>query len=274
MPAIKIYRFVAIFILIAGLAPVDSSAAGELDIAQFMKERGAAIVTVKYVLHVNMGKNRGNQESETEQELTCIMIRTDGLLICSNNQLTGFINMIARMSPQLGIMSATPKNLEVIVDSHEQAFEAEILAVDTELDIAWIQITETRDTTFSFLDFATGTTADVGESVFALRRTGNHFGRTLVAVRNLIGGSTGKPRKLYIPASAFANGGGWPVFNRDGRVIGLIVTQFPESSGSTAGGMGLLGSGMANFHEGQSGLILPANEVVRATQRAMDVESY
>jgi len=264
-----------IFVLIAGLSPIGSGAAENLDITGVMKERSAALVTVKYVLHVNMGNTRGNQENETENELTCTMIRADGLIVCSNNQLGGFINMIARMSGQLGkTMSATAKNLEVIVDSHEQVFDAEIIAVDTELDIAWVQITDTGDTSFSFIDFTTGGTADIGDTVITLRRTGNYFGRTLVVARNHVGGITDKPRKLYILESAFANGAGLPGFDGNGKVIGLIVTQFPETTDNMGARMGFMGSGMANIQEAMSGVILPAKEITKATQRAMEVESY
>ena len=264
-------KLAIIFVLIAGLSPIGSNAAENLDAAGLIKERSAALVTVKYVLHVNMG----NIENETEAELTCTMIRADGLIVCSNNQLGGFINMVTRISGQLGkTMSATPKNLEVIVDSHEQAFDAEIMAVDTELDIAWIQITNPGDTSFLSIDFTAGVTADIGETVLTLRRTGNHFGRTLVVGRNHVGGITDKPRKLYILEPSFANGAGLPGFNGNGKVIGLIVTQFPETTDNTGASMGFMGSGMANIQEAMSGVLLPAKEIAKATQRAMEVESY
>lgn len=275
MPGIRSKLLAITFIMMAGLYPTCSSAAEKLDIAGLMKLRSEALVTVKYVLHVNMGNSRGNQESESENELTCTMIRADGLIVCSNNRLNGFINMLARMTPQLGkTMSATPKDIEVIIDSHEQAFKAEIIAVDTELDIAWIQITETRDMSFSFVDFTTGGAADIGDTLITLRRTGNHFGRTLVASRNHIGGITDKPRRLYIPASALANAAGLPGFDQNGKIIGLFVTQFPETMGSAGNTAAFLGSGFANFQEAQSGVILPADDIAKATQRAMEVESY
>ena len=37
---------------------------------------------------------------------------------------------------------------------------------------------------------------------------------------------------------------------------------------------GFMDSGMTNLQEAISGLILPAKDVARATQRAMEVESY
>ncbi len=275
MPGIKNNLLAITFIMMAGLHPIGSSAAENLDLAGLMKQRGEALVTVKYVLHVNMGNSRGSQESEAEGELTCPMIRADGLVACSNNRLSGFVNMLANMSPRLrNSMSATPKDLEVLVDSHEQAFKAEIIAVDTELDITWIQITETRDTSFSYIDFDSGGAVDIGDAVITVRRTGSLYGRTLAANRNHIGGITDKPRRLYIPAYTFTNSAGLPVFDSSGEVIGLIVTQFPETINTTGGTASILGGGMANLQEAQSGVILPANEIAKATQRAMEVESY
>ena len=52
------------------------------------------------------------------------------------------------------------------------------------------------------------------------------------------------------------------------------MTQFPETMDTTGGSAAYLGSGMANFQEAQAGVILPADEITKATERAMEVESY
>jgi hypothetical protein len=268
-------KLTIVLILMAWLFPIASGASENPDVAGLIEKHGAALVTVKYVLKVNMGSTRSTQENEFENELTCTMIRADGLIACSNNQMNGFINMITKMSGRyVANMSATPSNFQVIVDSHEQAFDAEITAVDSELDIVWIQITDTRAHSFSFIDFTTDTTADIGDTFIMLRRTSNYFGRTLVVGRNHVGGITEKPRKLYIPGYSLDKSAGLPGFDTSGKVIGIVVTQMPDSTGNTGAITGLMGSGFASFQEGMSGFILPANEMVKATQRAMEVESY
>ena len=275
MKGTKNSKLAIIFVLLTGLSPIGSNAAKDLDVATLIKERSAALVTVKYVLNVNMGNARGNQENETANELTCTMISADGLIVCSNNQLGGFVSMMTRLSPQLGkTMSATPKNFEVLVDTLEKSFDAEIVAVDTELDLVWIRITEADETSFSFIDLTSSTSANIGDTVVSLRRTANHFGRTPVISQNHIGGISKKPRKLYILGTPAGQGAGLPTFAANGKLIGLMVIQLPEASDSMGALPGLMGGGMANLQEGMSGVILPAEDIAKATQGAMEVESY
>jgi len=259
-----------IILLLAG----NSYAEKKPDLVRIVGEREAALVTVKYVLSVSMTNQNRNQQHESENELTCSMISADGLLICSNNQLTGFIEIIKRLyGPAMGgmDMSATPKDLKVLVGPEAESFDAEILARDTELDIVWVRITDAGDNSFSYIDFNDGSSAGIGDPIVTIRRTGNNFGRTPVASQSYIGGISSKPRMLYIPGTASMVGAGLPVFNSSGSVIGLMVTQLPEDRGSSGSPMGMFGAGMTNLQDAMSGLVLPAAEVVKATQRAMEI---
>jgi hypothetical protein len=265
----KTLSFITVMLL--GLADLDSQASENIDAADLIKTQEAALVTVKYVLNINMGSARGNQEKESERELTCSMISADGLLACSNNQLGGFVSMISRMAGPLGkSISATPKNFEVLVGAQEQSFDAEIMAIDTELDIVWIRITDTRGVSFSFIDFSKDAKAEIGDTAFTIRRTSNHFGRAPVVSQSRIGGITLKPRKLLILEAPSNNTTGLPVFSSSGRVIGLMVTQLPEAGENADPTMAMFGAGMAGLQDAMSGLILPAKEVVKATQRALE----
>ena len=64
-------------------------------------------------------------------------------------------------------------------------------------------------------------------------------------------------------------GGGLPVFNTQGEVIGLMITQMPDADEAGSQIMGMLGGGMANLQDAMSGLILPASQVHKATQNAL-----
>jgi len=251
----------------AGIAWADS----EPDFKRLVSERAGGIVTVKYILAVSIGGAQGNIEQESESEMTCVMANADGMVMCSNNQLTGFINIIKQLAGSTGQkFSATPKNLEVIAGPKAASYEAQIIARDSELDIVWIQIKNAGDIQFEHIDFSAGKVADVGDAYVVLRRMGNNFGRAIVASEGRIGGITSKPRTLYIPSTAFAFGGGLPVFTASGDVIGLMVTQLPDSGVKSASMSTIFGSGLANAQDALSGLILPAAEVARATARAME----
>ena len=63
-------------------------------------------------------------------------------------------------------------------------------------------------------------------------------------------------------------------FAVNGKLIGLMVIQLPEASDNMGSLQGFMGVNMANMQEGMSGVILPAVDIVKATQRAMEVESY
>ncbi|KAA9134069.1 trypsin-like peptidase domain-containing protein [Marinihelvus fidelis] len=259
-------------LLLALLAAGNGNAQQQPDVAQVVNAHQEALVTVKYVLSLNMGQGMGGMEQEQENELTCSMVSADGLVICSNNDLSGSIDLIKRISGPAGSdMSATTKDFKVLIGNSPDAYDAEIVARDTELDLAWIRVTDPGDHSFAHLDFSNSADASIGESIITIRRAGSSFGRTPVATQTHIGGISSKPRKLYIPQLQSMNGKGLPAFTADGRIIGLMVTQLPEEMGQSGGGMGMLGAGMANLQDAMFGLILPIADVARATERANEV---
>lgn len=270
MSIIKYRLFTFTIALTAIFASYEAIAVEDPDFSGLIKQHQAALVTVKYVLHIDMGGNRAGQEQESENEQTCTMISADGLVVCSNHQLGGFINMISRMSGNIKMnMSATPKNFQVMPGDQDRFFDAEIMAVDTELDMVWIQITNTDDTRFSYIDFAKAADASIGDPVITIRRLSSSFGRIPVMRNGQIGGITAKPRKLFILGSPLPNGTGLPVLSVDGLVVGLVVAQLPEPSESRQSFMGMT-AGLAGIQDALSGMVLPAADVLRATQRAMD----
>jgi len=268
----NIKLIITIAAMLLGLTASSAGAAAEPDIVSILNERESALVTLRYVLTVNMNSRRSNTEQEHENELTCTMISSGGLLTCSNNQLSGFVNIIKQVSGAAGNgISATPKNMEVLVGPEAESFDVEIVARDTELDMVWLQISEAGERSFAHVDFSEDAQAEIGDPVIMIRRTGNNFGRIPVITQNHIGGIASKPRKLYIPGIPSVNNSGLPVFTANGRVLGLMVTQLPDPGDSAAAPGGLFGAGMANLQDALSGLILPASEVVRVTRLARQV---
>lgn len=266
MKLIKLRAIAGVFAASLIAVGVNSHADESHDYAALMEKHQAALVTVKYILATNMGRN---METENESELSCVMVSSDGLLICPNNQMTGFIGLMKQMAGQAGSqMSATPKNMKVIVGEQSESLDAEILARDSELDMAWLKVTNNDGQSFAYVDFEQGVEAGIGEPVYTIRRTGDNFGRTAIASQSRIGGIASKPRKLYIPDVPVVLGTGLPVFNASGNVIGLLVTQIPEPSDSSGNAFNIM-SNMRNIQDAMSGLILPAAQVAKATKQAL-----
>lgn len=254
----------------ASFAP--GAAAQQDDYAALIAKRAPVLVTVQFVLKTSMGGMMGGMgDQESESEVTGVMIAPDGLVLCSDTQLGGFMKMLANMMPGLGgNISATPTDLKVLVGDDVEGREAELIARDSELDLAWIRIKDPGEEKFRHLDLSKGVKAVVGQRIVAVRRMGKYFGRSPAVVQGRIAGVTTKPRDLYVPPMEFAVAQGLPVYTDDGKLIGVTITQTPDADDSSAGfnPMAMLGQ-MSSMQDMMMGLILPAQQVAKATKRAL-----
>jgi S1-C subfamily serine protease len=246
-----------LFITLAGVVVLAGTGAGSAQTNQAMpdlvKQKGPAIVTVKFVLKISAG----GQEREGQGETTGVMVDPKGLVLCANTQLGGIFRF-ARPGPS-GPITATPSDFKVLVGDDSEGVEAKLLARDTELDLAWVQIKKPGDKPYEFVDFTAAAKAEVGQTILAVRRMGKFFDRVMAVSESRLGGISRKPRELYIPAAPLSGGVGLPVFTADGKVLGFAVLQVPEDG---EGGQSVLQEG--------AGLILPAADVAKATKRAQE----
>ena len=251
--------------------PASARAGGESEYGKWLQEKSPALVTIKFVLKVKMGGMMGGMgDQESDSEITGVMIDPKGLVLCSNTQLGGFTGMMRRfMGPMRGSITATPTDIKVLVGDDTEGLEAKVVARDSELDLAWVQIEEPGDTRFSHCDFAEAATPRIGQRVFAVRRMGKFFDRVAAVAEGRVGGITTKPRVLYAPSGNLATGQGLPVFTTDGTVVGVVIIQMPDTEDAEMNPMSMLGN-IFNMQDMMSGLILPAAEVVKATKRALE----
>lgn len=245
----------------AAVTLLATAAAATADDAVYQKlvdENTDRIVTVKYILKMGAG---GMSDDESEAELTGVMIDAKGVVLCSNTQLGGYRGMMMRMSG--GDTAVTPTEIKVLIGDDLDGLDGELVARDTELDLAWIRIKEPGEREFKAVDLSAGAEAKVGDRLLAVRRMGKFFGRALVVNEGRVGGATRKPRDLLIPAGDIGTALGLPVFAEDGRIVGLSIVQMPspeDIAADPSGGAGSVGA-----------LILSAADVAKATQRAMQV---
>ncbi len=248
-------------------------APAETDMYKSLLERRAPVlVTVKFVLKTSMGGMMGGMgDQESESEVTGVMIDPKGLVLCSDTQLGGFMRMLARMMPMMGgNVNATPTDIKVLVGDDAEGREAELVARDSELDLAWIRIKDAGDAKFDYLDLTKGASVSVGQRVVAVRRMGKYFGRAATVIEGRIAGTTKKPRDLYVPSIEFSMAQGLPIYTEGGKLVGFTITQTPDADDS-GGGFNPLAmmSQMSNMQEMMAGLILPAASAAKATKRAL-----
>jgi len=240
------------------------------DLGKLLKEKTPSTVTVKFILKMSMGGMMG-EDQEDETEATGVMIDPKGVVLCSNTQLGGFMGMLARMMGEMGSQfSANPTDIKVLVGEDTEGKEAEIVARDTELDLAWIRIKTPPEHPYEFVDLTKSADVEVGQEIVGVRRLGKHFGRVAAAGSGRIGGITSKPRKLFVPTGGISGMLGLPVYRAGGEVVGVLVMQMPDSEDADMMNPAAMLGMLSDMQSLMDGLILPAGEVVKATKRALE----
>jgi len=244
-----------------GPAAADDDAA---HYSAFVDRSGPPLVTVKFTLKIKRG---GSGESENESEIAGVLIDPKGLVLCSNTELSGGTATFARIMGASDIR-ATPTDVKLLIGDDEEGKDAEVLVRDTELDLAWVRLSAAPDKPLPYVDFTKSVVPEVGDVIFTTKRLGRFFGRSLIATQGRIGGRASKPRDLFLPAGDLEPELGLPVYTADGRVVGVTVVQVPDSSGDMDR---LAVRRLLSSLQSMGGVILPADQVVKSTKRALTV---
>lgn len=241
------------------------------EMKSILETKAGSIVALKTVIQVRISGRGTDGEQESESEVAGVMVSPDGLVVCSNMMLNGPVGMIRRMlgNRMQGVtITSDVQSVKVVLGPDDEEIDAKILARDEDLDLAWVQI-EQSERTFEAVDLAKGVEADLGARLIGVRRMGKLFDRTPVTALATVVGQTERPRRLLVPQEELLSMVGLPVFSRVGEFVGIVITQLPEPGEGGAGGSPASALGnMASLQEGMTGLILPAADVLRATERA------
>ena len=235
-------------------------------ISKLMDQHAACIVTVEFIAKESfMG-----QERKSEMESLAVMVSPDGLVLAANSRLQGLMSMGMRMAGGMmgGMMGSMPppqsdtEDLKIIIgDDDSEKYEAKLIARDSDLDLAWVQITDTKGQTFKYVDFQDSVQLEVGDSYYTISRMGERFDRVPLVSSSSIAAVVQNPRPLLVGSGMTPWGG--PVFGPDGKVAGFVVTQPPEPG--EEGAMSL--ESMMNM----GGFILPAKKIVKAMEQAREI---
>ncbi|MFY9825560.1 MAG: trypsin-like peptidase domain-containing protein [Thermoanaerobaculia bacterium] len=247
------------------------------DLSKLVDQNAAALVTVQLVLQVKipgaMGQILGDAQ-EFETETVCTVVDPKGLILCSNTQINGYTGMMQRLMGRMGAqadLTVTPTQIRVLAADPTKPLTAKILVRDTDLDLAWLQIENSAGQSFAYIDFARGAAPHIGDAIYAIRRLDKFFDRMPSLLEAKISSITQKPRALFIPTDRFDTSLGIPVLMADGQVVGLLVLQLPDEHGATErSGVSLeMMNWSSRMQDVGRGVILPAQEVVKATKRAL-----
>lgn len=222
------------------------------------ESKSPAIVTIKFVLKISMG----GSDEERETEVAGVMIEPDGMVMASNLQLGG-VSEAMRSFMSAG-MSMTPKDIKVLVGDDTEGVEAKLVARDSELDLAWVQVTKKPEKPYAAIDFSAGAKAVQGQTLYSIERLGKFFDRTPTVNSFEVGAVVAKPRKLLVPSERLGAGLGTPIFSNDLTVVGVTVLQLPSKEELEAE------QGMMGAQRGVGEVILPAEDVAAAIKKAKE----
>ncbi len=239
---------------------------GETDLAGLLDRTAPSIVTVKVVIKTEISMMGQAQNEESRSELPGVVVDDSGLIMISNAEISADrVKEALSGNPMAGNLdlTMTPTDFQVIFGNEEQEFSAFLVAKDTKLDLAFLQVEDLQDRKPAAISFAEGTKPAIGDTVVAISRLKKGFDYAPYGKTARISGTIRKPRKAWIIDGAL-DSYGLPIFSSSGGVVGVLITLAPtttdDSGGSSFGGMMrmLRGGGMDS---GVGTFVLPAKVV-------------
>jgi S1-C subfamily serine protease len=233
-------------------APAKAANADGADLSKMVAEKAPAIVSIKFIL-------KGGEQDE-EVETTGFVIDPAGLILSSNNAFGGLMARFGGPTP-------TPTDIKVLIGDDTQGVEAKFFARDSELGLAWVQLTTPPAKPLATIDLSKSAAAKLGEPIFEIALMGKFFDRAPSVSTGNVAAVVKKPRELVIPSIGLASGEmGMPVFNNAGELVGVTTLILPDQE-EMSGSPNAVRTAMRGI---TGGMILPASEVVAATARAKE----
>ena len=259
----------SIALCIAGVALLTLPRAGlAQDIAGLLEKAAPCIVTVKVVIKTEFSMMGQAQNEESRSELQGVVVHDSGLIMISNAGISADRAMEAISglgNPMLANMdiTMTPTDFAVIFGNEEEEHDAFLVAKDTKLDLAFLQVQGVTDRELVTVNFAEGVKPAVGDTVVAISRLKKGYDYAPFATTARVSGAIRKPRKAWIVDGSIASYG-LPVFTSSGDVVGVLITLAPtttdDSGGSGFGSMMRMMRG-GGLDAGVGTFILPAKVV-------------
>jgi hypothetical protein len=202
--------------------------------------KAGSVVCVRFVLKTRISMMGQTDEQERKSEARGAVVDPSGLVMLANGSLEGdfaggaLAKMLGRGSLE---MSATPSNLNVLFANESKEYPAVVVARDSNLGLAFVQILDLEGRKPEAVDLAKGADPQVGATLFGVTRRGRAFDCAPEIDRLFVTGKVDKPRPLWGVSGDF-DGAGLPVYGADGVPVGVLAVQQGVDAGDDAGGGG------------------------------------
>lgn len=229
-------------------APADANVYQKL-----LEEKADSIVSIKYVLKIQMSFQGQSRDQELNNEVRGVVLNDKGLVMTANSHFSPHIR-----NPNIQF-KATPADLRVLFGAEEKEYEARIVARDSNLDLAFLQILDLEGHAVKPIGLEAEGSIAIGQEVVGVSRLPRSYDNSPMIGRLFVLAKVERPRTMWAIAGEFA-AVGLPVFDLQGRVAGFVSNQ--EGSEGVEGGMAaMMGASTRPF-------VLPVATVSRAVKMA------
>lgn len=258
MKTLAIFATAALLVAATGgpAAVAQEEGGAQADWNKLLAEKAESVVSVKFVLSLRiMG-----QQQESNREVRGVIVNEGGLILSSNSNFDlGLSPRMRRMLEAQGqSVSASPSDIKVLFGNEETEYPAQLVARDTNLGLAFLQILDLKDRKVKPVDLSGEDTLAVGQQLCSVTRLPRGFDNAPMLGRVFVSGRIEKPRKMWsVSASSVTVGN--PVFDLSGKTVGVLAVQ-SGSEGVDGGGGGGLGA-LLGAAQGQQLVVLPLSTV-------------
>jgi len=195
---------------------------------------GKAIVTIRVTSKQTMSMGGDSHAREKQSEIKGTVISAAGLTVAALSSLDPSSKLRSMMGGKLGgdmNFESQVQDLKLVVDKTTEV-PAEVILRDPDLDLVLLKPKEKQAEAMSFIDFGNSVVPKLLEQCVLLARLDAIGDYELGLMTGEIQAIVEKPRTFYIQSGELHSGGtGLPVFNGEGKVVGLVQTK---SSGPLA----------------------------------------
>lgn len=241
------------------LLATAASAQDRAALRTHVDKHSQAIISIEIVSDFKFSYGGQANEAERKYDGLATIISPEGLAVASLSRIDPSA-AYSRMSGEDGeSFSARLKSVKYILSDNTE-IDATVVLRDPDLDLAFLKPLTTPTTALPAVDMTDAATGQLLDEAFVVARTGRISRRSVVGMTGEIQGVVKLPRLYYIPSSELVSAQtGTPVFNSDGKVLGLTAVY-------TAPGMA-----QERGEESAIAIIIPADQVMEVAAQAKDI---
>ena len=228
-----------------------------------LASKAPAVVSVKFVLHVTA---RGETQ-EMNQEIHGTIVDATGVVMVGNDEFDGQMGAMKSIMKAQGMeVTMAPADVKILFGSESKEYPAVIVARDSNLGLAFVQILDLEGKTPDAVDLTKGATPKIGQAAYGVTRKSRGFDCAPTIDRLFVNGKVEKPRALWSVSGTFG-GKGLPVFDSEGKPLGVYSVQ-KGSEGVEEGGGGPGGFLSALSGASEGSCLLPLDAVLKSLDQA------